>query len=303
MRSQLKIFGIGLGLSLSLISLSAQAQSEQQSTALVEALRQAASQGKHDGLYSEWQVKTNNIPRWSRFCFGRGREITPEQFEANPTIAREMLTCIIRDALKEEIPLAGNDETVAVRRVAAWWMTGDANRYASADLAPYLQKVVGFYQSQNQATVAPTVKPTAPSAVIPATPPVAPPIPVASAKPPVALPIAIPAPVAPAKPSVAPPIATAPTAAGRLSVYDRYMKAGYAATAQKLYSTALRYFRRALDEHPNDSYSMQAIRNIESLQRDKNFDLAPQTAPSNRPPAAPAPFNSSLQATRSQTRQ
>jgi hypothetical protein len=110
MRSRLQTIGlkvIGIGLALGLGGVSAQAQSEQQAGALVEALRQAASKGSNPGLYSEWQVKGNNIPRWSRFCYGRGREITPEQFEADRALAREMLTCIIRDALKEETPLAG----------------------------------------------------------------------------------------------------------------------------------------------------------------------------------------------------
>lgn len=285
MRSQLKILGIGLGLSLSLIVLSAQAQSEQQSTALVEALRQAASRGKHNGLYSEWQVKGDNIPRWSRFCFGRGREITPEQFEVNSTIRREILTCIIRDALKEEIPLAGNDEVVAVRRVAAWWMTGDANRYTSPDLAPYIQKVVGFYQSQNQASLSPLAKPTAPPDRL-----IAP-----------SQPIAPPAPVSPSQPPATLPTATAAASSGRPSVYDRYMKAGYIAAEERQYETALRYFRRALDERPNDSYSMQAIRNIESLQRDRNPAPTPRiSAPRDLPvsPAPLAPLNSSLQATR-----
>ncbi|HEY9663291.1 MAG TPA: hypothetical protein V6C65_33000, partial [Allocoleopsis sp.] len=44
---------------------------------------------------------------------------------------------------------------------------------------------------------------------------------------------------------------------------DRYMAAGYEATQQRNYETALLYFRRALDERPNDSYAQQAIQNVE----------------------------------------
>ena len=286
MRSRLRTIGlkaVGIGLALSLGSLPAQAQSEQQAGALVEALRQAASKGSNPGLYSEWQVKGNNIPRWSRFCFGRGREITPEQFEADRALAREMLTCIIRDALKEETPLAGNDELLAVRRVAAWWMTGDANRHGSANLAPYLQKVVSFYQAQQNQAAAPSEKPPSekPSATVAS--PAAPPRPTNV-------------------PPAAPPVATAPSTPGQPSLYDRYMKAGYAATDQKQYETALRYFRRALDERPNDSYSTQAIRNIEgTLQPDRLQPPSPQTSTPGTPaprPMPPAPSSPTLQAAR-----
>jgi tetratricopeptide (TPR) repeat protein len=84
-------------------------------------------------------------------------------------------------------------------------------------------------------------------------------------------------------------------------LYDRYMKAGYAATDQKQYETALRYFRRALDERPNDSYSTQAIRNIESTLQPGSSQPIPQTStPTTLParPLPPAPTNVALQATR-----
>ncbi|NJM47984.1 MAG: hypothetical protein HC860_18925 [Alkalinema sp. RU_4_3] len=47
--------------------------------------------------------------------------------------------------------------------------------------------------------------------------------------------------------------------------YDRYMQAGYAASREKAYSKALVFFRRALDDHPGDSYATKAIANIEPL--------------------------------------
>jgi hypothetical protein len=42
------------------------------------------------------------------------------------------------------------------------------------------------------------------------------------------------------------------------------MEAGYTATQQRNYPTALLYFKRALDERPNDSFAMQAIQNVEA---------------------------------------
>lgn len=59
--------------------------------------------------------------------------------------------------------------------------------------------------------------------------------------------------------------APAPNAAAKpVPLFDRYMLAGYAATNQRNHQTALIYFKRALDERPDDPYALQAIRNVES---------------------------------------
>lgn len=122
--------------------------SSTQVQALVEALRLAAPQTgtENDGLYTDWQIKPDNIPRWSRLCINE--EMTPAQFEANDRKAREVLGCVIEDVLKEEYPNSGNSEEVAIRRAAAWWMTGDPNQYNSGQTAEYTQKVLRFYQQQ-----------------------------------------------------------------------------------------------------------------------------------------------------------
>ncbi len=116
--------------------------------ALVEALRLAAPQTgtANDGLYTDWQIKPDNIPRWSRLCIGE--EMTPAQFEANEAKAREVLACVMKDVVEEEYPNSGNDEAIAVRRAAAWWMTGDPNQYNQGEFATYTQKVLQFYQQQ-----------------------------------------------------------------------------------------------------------------------------------------------------------
>ena len=215
---------IYLGVSLTLGVLPAQAQSQRQVAALVEALRQAAPQTgtADDGLYSEWQIKPENIPRWSRSCTGRA--LTPTQFEASPATARSILICVMQDVLEEEYDNSGNNEAVAIRRAASWWMTGDPSRYGQGDTASYTQRVLGFYQQQLGST---TAAPTA------------------------AAPTATPAAAAPTRAPQIPPL------------FDRYMQAGYRATNQRDYDTALLYFRRALDERPNDPYARQAIQNVE----------------------------------------
>lgn len=130
----------------SLIALPTSAQlTSSQVDRIVEALRQASKPEKpNTGLFSDWQVKPNNIPGWSKAC--TGRSLSPAEFDANPGIARSIVTCIVRDVLKEEAKAIGNSETAAVQRVAAWWMTGDANKFNAREIAPYVQKALRAYQ-------------------------------------------------------------------------------------------------------------------------------------------------------------
>jgi hypothetical protein len=221
--SQLLISLGSLGFVLGLGMLPAQAQvSNGQVAALVEALRQAAPQtgDPNDGLYSDWQIMGANIPRWSRSCLGR--ELTPSQFEADPNAARSVVTCVMRDVLQDEYRASNNNELLAVRRSAAWWMRGDPEQYNSAEISDYVQRVVTAYQQQEgRAAAAPTQ------------------------------------PAQPAAQTQRPP---------QTSDYDRYMQAGYAATQARDFETALLYFRRALDERPDDSYAEEAIENVEDYQ-------------------------------------
>lgn len=226
MRLSLTGLMVTLGLTVGVGILPVQAQfSEGKIGAFVEALRQAAPQTgrRHDGLYSDWQVQPQNIPRWSRACIGR--ELTPAQFAASSATAREIIACVMRDVLQEEYRASGNSEPLAIRRAAAWWMTGNPNRYNSGDTAIYTQRVLSLYQQQNQSASTRSVPLRSQGQAAPA----------------------------------ATGQTTTPTTA-----YDRYMMAGYEATRRREHSTALLYFKRALDERPNDSYASQAIRNVES---------------------------------------
>ncbi|AFY82222.1 hypothetical protein Oscil6304_2605 [Oscillatoria acuminata PCC 6304] len=115
---------------------------------LVEALRLAAPDTgiEDDGLYSDWQIKPDNIPRWSRLCIDQ--ELTPAEFEANEAQAREVLACVMSDVLQEEYAASGNDESLAVRRAAAWWMAGDPEQYNSERISGYTEEVLQYYQQQ-----------------------------------------------------------------------------------------------------------------------------------------------------------
>ncbi|WP_445171268.1 hypothetical protein [Microcoleus sp.] len=142
------LFG-SLIISLGLQALPAAAQSvtDAQVSALVEALRQAAPpQTANDGMYSQWQVLPNNISRWAKFC--TKQDLTPQQFEADATKAKLIVTCIVGDLLRDEYKASSNNELTAVRRVACWWMTGDSAACKSGATATYADKVISVYQQQ-----------------------------------------------------------------------------------------------------------------------------------------------------------
>ncbi|HEY9635515.1 MAG TPA: hypothetical protein V6D14_19080 [Coleofasciculaceae cyanobacterium] len=172
---QLLISGVIVSLGLSILPVQAQQVSDTQVAALVEALRQAAGpiDPKQENLVSEWKIKPDNIPRWSRLC--TGRQLTPDQFVANSTAAREILGCVMRDVLRDEYKASGNNESSAVLRSACWWMTGNPSQCGSGATRDYAQKVLGFYQkqrgnTQSQPPATPAKKPAAePSAKPPAT--------------------------------------------------------------------------------------------------------------------------------------
>jgi len=115
----------------------------------VEALRRAAPDTgrEDDGLYSDWQIKPDNIRRWSERCTGMA--MTVEQFEANPVEARAVLECKMAEVLAEQYQLS-QDELTAVRRAAAWWMTGDADQYGSEGAGRYVELVADHYRDIRQ---------------------------------------------------------------------------------------------------------------------------------------------------------
>jgi len=119
--------------------------SDKQVSALVEALRLSAPNtgNPNDGLYSDWKIKRENIFRWSKRC--TGTEMEPAEFEANAEKARAIIACIMGKILREQYEIS-KDESVAVRRAASWWMTGDPDKYDATPTSSYTMKVLGFYR-------------------------------------------------------------------------------------------------------------------------------------------------------------
>lgn len=136
-----------ISLGLPALPAAAQAVTDAQISALVEALRQAAPpQTANDGMYSQWQVLPGNISRWAKFC--TKQDLTPQQFEADATKAKSIVTCIVGDLLRDEYKASGNNETAAIRRAACWWMTGESAACKSGATATFADKVVSVYQQQ-----------------------------------------------------------------------------------------------------------------------------------------------------------
>jgi hypothetical protein len=229
---------------------------------LVESFRRIAQQStthKSSTLYSEWRVSKQNIAPWSQQCLTTA--MTPEEFDRDASTASKVVTCVVTRVLNNEFKATDRDEILAVRRTAAWWMTGDASRYNSPGTAAYTQRVLDAYQSGGTIAVVPTAKPV--------DKPVDKLVDKTTAKP-IAKPIAAdkkdsdkkdaPKPTGPSIDKVK------PVAAGRSTPYDRYMKAGYDGEKAQNYKTALTFFRRALDERPNDTYATTAIQNTEAKQ-------------------------------------
>ncbi len=206
---------------------------------------------------NSWQM--TNIPLWSKTCMGRS--LTPQQFATSPVTARWITVCKLREILPSEYRANGNNEAIAVRRAAAWWITGNPNQFNSGETAAYTQKILSLYQQKraSQTAAVPKSKPS----------PTASPTSVTLQTSPAST-------TSPASPDS--PVLSQSSTPSRTSAYDRYMQAGYDATKRRDNPTALLYFKRALDERPNDSYAAQAIRNVESYSR--STPVAPGTGAS-----------------------
>lgn len=116
-----------------------------QVAAFVEALRLAAphTANPDEGLYSPWKIKAQNILRWSRRC--TGQTMDPAQFGADTQKAREILACKMGRILREQYSIVGN-VSLALRRAASWWLTGDPDKYDTPPTGSYTRKVLGFYR-------------------------------------------------------------------------------------------------------------------------------------------------------------
>jgi len=83
---------------------------------------------------------------------------------------------------------------------------------------------------------------------------------------------------------------------GQQGTFEQYMTAGYAATQQRDYPTALAYFQRALQLRPENRYAVQAVRNVQNyIQRGNAATPANQggnaTTPGNQGGNTTTPAN------------
>jgi len=228
------------------ITSAAQAQvTPTQVRILVEAFRDIAKQStsKPKTLHSDWRISERNIGPWSKQCLQR--ELTPQDFDRDPETVTKVVTCIVNGVFQTEYQTANNDEALAIRRVSSWWRTGDANTYEIPETITYSDRILKAYQKRNGGKAFATNSgEKASTSSIGATP--------------------VEMKVAEKKPAAKKPATIVPVSAGRSTVYDRYMQAGYQANEKKDSSKALLFFRRALDERPNDNYATTAIQNTES---------------------------------------
>lgn len=52
-------------------------------------------------------------------------------------------------------------------------------------------------------------------------------------------------------------------AVSSVDMFETYMRSGYSASKSKIYDLALYYFKKALDERPNNPYAVKAIQNVQ----------------------------------------
>lgn len=117
--------------------------------ALAEALRLTIVNMKQQNfpVYSDWQLLPKPIANLSRLC--TRKVVLPEQFAANPALARSIVECGVRVFLNEEYYQSQNNELQAVRRAAAvfWYGTSDPKIINSLPgSGEFIQKVVNNYQ-------------------------------------------------------------------------------------------------------------------------------------------------------------
>lgn len=245
---------------------------------LVEALRDVAKQStsKPKTLHSDWRISERNIGPWSKQCLQT--EMTVQEFNRNPDTVAKIVTCKVKEVLTTEYEAADQDEALALRRFASWWRTGDPNTYSTPETSAYADRILKAYQRRNEGKPFAT-KPTdsAKPGTVTSKPPVEVPT---ESQPGEAKPVEVPVEVKPIeskppqktiKPGDVRPGGTKKQTgpivsvnAGRITAYDRYMIVAKQAEEQKDYKKALLFFRRAIDERPDDTYATTAIQALEA---------------------------------------
>lgn len=104
-------------------------------------------------VYSDWRLPPKAIANLSRLC--TKKVVLPEQFAANPALARSIIECAMRVFMNEEYYQSKNNELEAVRRAAAvfWYGTADPGVIDSLpESDQFLQEVVNNYRRLRSAS-------------------------------------------------------------------------------------------------------------------------------------------------------
>ncbi|MGG6264979.1 hypothetical protein ACQ4M3_02790 [Leptolyngbya sp. AN03gr2] len=109
----------------------------------------------HSGALGYAQVMPNNLPKWSREALGY--VLSRDQFLSRPDLQIAIIDHKLNQYWQRSIIAAAGDEAIAVRRVAAWWYSGNPNLYRSThtqfyngyrypSIAEYCWRVLQKYQ-------------------------------------------------------------------------------------------------------------------------------------------------------------
>lgn len=117
--------------------------------ALAEALRLTSMNMKQPNypVYSDWKLQPKAIAVYSRVC--AKKVILPEQFAANPALARSIVECGLRVFLNREYSQNQQNELEAARSAVAVFLYGTADPSIinkSPETVSFLQQVVKNYQ-------------------------------------------------------------------------------------------------------------------------------------------------------------
>ncbi len=116
--------------------------------ALAEALRLTIANRKPPNylVYSDWRLQPKAIAILSRLC--TKKIVLPEQFAANPALARSIVECGLRVFMNEEYYQSQYNELEAAGRAVAIFLFGTADPAIinSPENTSFLQEVVNNYR-------------------------------------------------------------------------------------------------------------------------------------------------------------
>jgi hypothetical protein len=115
----------------------------------------------HSGALGYAQIMPSNLPRWSQDALGY--RISRDQFLQRPDLQLAIIDHKLAQYWKQSLAASRGNEAIAIRRVAAWWYSGNPNLYRSTQpqfyrgyrypsIAHYSQRVLQKYRvllSQN----------------------------------------------------------------------------------------------------------------------------------------------------------